>query len=397
MNEIKCPKCNTVISLDDNTYAKILAQVKDTEFEHELTKQIEQNNQLNKQNLQLELAKQKTKHNEILAAKDAEIMRLNAELCISDNKQKLAVTEAERVKDADIAKLTAQVTKLTNATVASAEAHNQEIHALKVQHERELAAKDETIAFYKDFKSRQSTKMVGESLEKHCQNTFDAIRAIAFPCSYFEKDNKISATGSKGDFIFRDFKDGIEYISIMFEMKNEADETQSKHKNEDFLKELDKDRREKNCEYAVLVSMLEPDSELYNSGIVDVSHKFQKMYVIRPQYFILLIGLLRNAALNTLKYKQEIKELRGRQADITHLSDNIETFKQSFAKNCKTASVKFENAIREIDKSIASLQKTKDYLLSSSKNLALAEAKTNSISFAELTKGIHSMSATENI
>lgn len=395
MTEIKCPICNTVISLDDNTYAKILAQVKDNEFERELTKQIQQNNQLNEQKLQLVLAKQETKHNDALAAKDAEITRLHAEICVSDNTKRLAVAEAEKAKDADIAKLTAQINKLTSTTVANAKAHNQEIHALKIQHEKELEAKDETIKFYKEFKARQSTKTIGESLEKHCSNKFNAIRAIAFPNSYFEKDNTVSATSSKGDFILRDFTDdGVEYISVMFEMKNEADETLYRHKNEDFFKELDKDRTEKKCEYAVLVSMLEPENELYNEGIVDVSHRYPKMFVVRPQFFIPLIGLLRNAALNTIQYKKEILELRDRQADISHLSDNIEAFKQSFAKNCKTACVKFDNAIHEIDKSIASLQKTKDYLLSSAKHLSLAEAKTDKITFAELTKEIPTITTT---
>lgn len=393
MNEIKCPTCDTIISLDDDTYAKLVKQVRDTEFNKDLQKQIDYQKKLNDQSLQLTLANQAQKYNTTLATKDAEITSLKAEICISENTKRLAVAEAEKAKDKYIAELQSQISSLNNTALMVTESHNQELLKLQEQHEKELVAKDETISFYKDFKARQSTKSIGESLEKFCQNQFNAIRAIAFPNAYFEKDNLLSATGSKGDFIFRDFtNDGTEYISIMFEMKNEADETQSKHKNEDFLKELDKDRREKNCEYAVLVSMLEPDSDFYNGGIVDVSHKYEKMYIIRPQFFIPMVGLLRNAALNTVQYKNEIIELRERQADISHLSDNIEAFKQSFAKNCKTACIKFDNAIHEIDKSIASLQKTKDYLLSSAKNLSIAEAKTDAITFAELTKDLASKS-----
>ena len=250
--------------------------------------------------------------------------------------------------------------------------------------------KEEQIEYYKDFKARQSTKMIGESLEQHCLNQFNALRMTAFPNAYFEKDND-ARTGSKGDFIFRDYVDGTEYISIMFEMKNEADETKTKHKNEDFFKELDKDRNEKKCEYAVLVSLLENDSELYNNGIVDVSYKYPKMYVIRPQFFIPIITLLKNAAMNSLQYQKELAIVKNQQLDLVHFEENMETFKVGFARNFDLASRKFEDAINEIDKSIAQLQKVKESLLSSQNNLRLANDKAQDLSIKKLTKNAPSV------
>ena len=257
--------------------------------------------------------------------------------------------------------------------------------SLKKEYEEKLRQKDEEIQYYKDFKARQSTKMIGESLEQHCLNQFNALRMTAFPTAYFEKDND-AKTGSKGDFIFRESKDGVEFISIMFEMKNEMDETATKHKNEDFFKELDKDRKEKGCEYAVLVSLLEIDNDLYNNGIVDVSYRYEKMYVIRPQFFIPIITLLRNAALNSLQYRQELEVVKHQQIDILHFEENMNAFKEGFARNYRLASERFRTAIDEIDKTITHLQKTKEALLRSEDNLRLANNKAEDLSIKKLTK-----------
>jgi hypothetical protein len=266
------------------------------------------------------------------------------------------------------------------------------INGVKEQYEGQLKAKDEQIAYYKDFKAKQSTKMIGESLEQHCLNEFNKIRMTAFPNAYFEKDND-ARTGSKADFIFKESQDGTEFLSIAFEMKNEADETATKHKNEDFFKELDKDRREKNCEYAVLVSMLEADNEYYNTGIVDVSYRYPKMYVVRPQFFLTIITLLRNAALNSLKYQQELQIVRNQQLDLTNFEDNMNTFKDAFARNYRLASERFALAIEEIDKTIDHLQKTKAALLSSENNLRLANNKAEELSIKKLTKNAPSVRA----
>ena len=255
------------------------------------------------------------------------------------------------------------------------------------KHAEELRLKEEEIAYYKDFKTRQSTKMIGESLEQHCEIEFNKLRATAFPNAYFEKDND-AKTGSKGDFIYREAsEEGTEFVSIMFEMKNEMDTTATKHKNEDFFKELDKDRREKNCEYAVLVSMLEADNEFYNTGIVDVSYKYPKMYVVRPQFFIPIITLLRNASLNSLSYKRELEVMRNQNIDITHFEEDINDFKEKFSRNFRLASEKFQKAIDEIDKTIDHLQKTKDALISSENNLRLANNKAEDLTIKRLTKG----------
>ena len=255
------------------------------------------------------------------------------------------------------------------------------------KHADELRLREEQIAYYKDFKAKQSTKMIGESLERHCENEFNKIRATAFQNAYFEKDND-ARTGSKGDYIYREYSDtGVEFISIMFEMKNEMDTTATKHKNEDFFKELDKDRREKNCEYAVLVSMLESDNDFYNSGIVDVSYKYPKMYVVRPQFFIPIITVLRNAALNSLQYRAELEVIRNQNIDITHFEEDINDFKDKFSRNFRLASEKFRKAIDEIDKTIDHLQKTKEALLSSENNLRLANNKAEDLTIKRLTRG----------
>ena len=325
------------------------------------------------------------KKNGELAEKIRVIEELRAKLQNSETERKLAVSEAVQAKEKELTKRTTEITELKSQLSYKDAERDLKEQALQKEYEDKLKQKDEQIEYYKDFKARQSTKMIGESLEQHCLNQFNALRMTAFPTAYFEKDND-ARTGSKGDFIFRECVEGTEFISIMFEMKNEMDETATKHKNEDFLKELDKDRREKKCEYAVLVSLLEIDNELYNNGIVDVSYKYEKMYVIRPQFFIPMITLLRNAALNSLKYRQELELARNQQVDILHFEENMNIFKEGFARNYRIASDKFKTAIEEIDKTITHLQKTKEALLSSENNLRLANNKAEDLSIKRLTK-----------
>lgn len=328
-----------------------------------------------------------------LAEKDKLIEQLKAQLAGTETEKKLAVAEAIQAKEQEItAGKTEIVTLQSKLSTQETEAQLRE-KSLQEQYEEKLKTKEEQIEYYRDFKARQSTKMIGESLEQHCLSQFNSIRMAAFPSAYFEKDND-ARTGSKGDFIFRDFSaDGTEYISIMFEMKNEADTTATKHKNEDFFKELDKDRREKGCEYAVLVSLLEADNDFYNNGIVDVSYKFEKMYVIRPQFFIPIISLLRNAALNSLKYQQELQTVRNQQLDILHFEENMAAFKEGFSRNYRLASERFREAVDEIDKSITHLQKIKEALLSSENNLRLANNKADDLSIKKLTKNAPSVRA----
>lgn len=308
-----------------------------------------------------------------------QVTQLQARLTEEGLKTQVAVQEAVREKDAQLAELKVQT--------ASMEADSQRREqALKEKYEESLRLKEEQVEYYRDFKAKQSTKLIGESLEQHCMTQFNQIRMTAFPNAYFEKDND-ARTGSKGDFIFREASpDGIEFLSIMFEMKNEGDTTATKHKNEDFFKELDKDRREKNCEYAVLVSMLESDSELYNTGIVDVSYRYPKMYVIRPQFFLPLISLLRNAAIHSLSYRQELALVKSQQMDVSHFEENMNKFKDAFGRNYRIASEKFQRAIDEIDKTIDHLQKTKDALLASENNLRLANNKAEGLTIKKLTK-----------
>ena len=314
-----------------------------------------------------------------LARKDAEIAQLQSRLKQSETDARLAVQNAVQSRDAQIVQLQNEMDR--EKLAAQLRAKNAE-----EQHKLEISQKDEQIAYYRDFKAKQSTKMVGESLEQHCMTEFNRIRALAFKNATFEKDND-ARTGSKGDFIYRDCTDeGMEFISIMFEMKNEMDTTATKHKNEDFFRELDKDRREKGCEYAVLVSLLEGDSELYNGGIVDVSHRYPKMYVIRPQFFIPMITLLRNAALDSLQYRTELELVRRQNIDITHFEDEMNDFKAKFSKNYELSSRRFKEAIDEIDKTIVHLQKTKDALLSSVNNLRLANNKAMDLSIKRLTR-----------
>lgn len=448
MSELKCPNCGEVFQIDENSYASIIQQVRNDEFAKELARREQEMAQRRESDINALKAEQMRSHQEEMsrkdaevAAKDREIAELRAQMQSSETEKKLAINEAvqnsEReqaknaqaelakrdaeiaARDKELAELRAKLasnetaTKLavTEAVQAQervvAEKANEilvlqsklslqetesamKISGVKEQYESQLKAKDEQIAYYKDFKAKQSTKMIGESLEQHCMNAFNQIRMTAFPTAYFEKDND-ARTGSKGDFIFRESKDGIEFLSIMFEMKNENDETATKHKNEDFLKELDKDRREKGCEYAVLVSMLEADNEYYNSGIVDVSYRYPKMYVIRPQFFITMITLLRNAALNSLQYQQELQVVRNQQLDLTNFEANMNAFKDGFARNYRLASERFATAIEEIDKTIDHLQKTKAALMSSENNLRLANNKAEELSIKRLTKNAPSV------
>ena len=422
MNEIKCPKCSEVFKVDESGFADIVKQVRDKEFDKALSER-EVLLAADKEKA-VKLAEADTK-NALLAEfakKDAEIVELKAKIEASETEKRLVEANIKSSLQEDIAKRDTQISELKSKLqtqdvekkLAVSEAVNRiekerdsltsELKtkdvekklleaSLKDKYTAELKTKDEMIAYYKDMKARLSTKMMGETLEQHCEIQFNQIRATAFPGAYFEKDND-AKTGSKGDYIYRETdEDGNEIISIMFEMKNEGDETATKKKNEDFLKELDKDRNEKGCEYAVLVSLLESDSELYNSGIIDVSHRYPKMYVIRPQFFIPMITVLRNAALNSLKYKSELALVKSQNIDITNFEEHLEKFKAGFARNYELASRKFKAAIDEIDKTILSLQKTKEALLSSDNNLRLANNKAEEITIKRLTRGNQTMKA----
>lgn len=421
-NEIKCPKCGEIFQVNESHYAQIVKQVKDKEFSKEL-KNREIQFEKDKKNLvrliKLELEKE---FNKDLNDKDAKINELESEIKAKEETfvaklgEFIAVKDKEvlqlqnklknfnKDKDLQIAniitdysnKMSAQenfILKLTNESELAEKEFKLREQSLKEQYENQLRFKDEEIERYKDFKAKLSTKMVGESLEQHCEIEFNRLRATGFQNAYFEKDND-AKSGSKGDYIYRDKdSEGGEFISIMFEMKNETDTTSTKKKNEDFLKELDKDRREKNCEYAVLVSLLEPESELYNSGIVDMSHKYPKMYVIRPQFFIPIITMLRNAALNALEYRRELALIKSQNIDVSNFEAAMNDFKDKFSKNYQLASKKFKTAIEEIDKTIEHLQKTKDALLSSENNLRLANNKAEDLSIKRLTKNNPTMQA----
>ena len=381
MQKIKCPNCGEVFTVDESGYAQILKQVRDQELEREIRQREKTLAEMKESELKLARMVQREELDKALSAKEAEIAsrdraiaQLKAQISGNETEKRLAVSEAIQEKERELSQKETEIVKLKGKLSSSETAYALKEQALQKQHENELKLKDEQIEYYKDFKARQSTKMIGESLEQHCLNQFNSLRMTAFPAAYFEKDTDVR-TGSKGDFIFREAAEGVEFISIMFEMKNQMDETATKHKNEDFLKELDKDRREKKCEYAVLVSLLEIDNELYNNGIVDVSYRYEKMYVIRPQFFIPMITLLRNAALNALSYRQELEVIR-----------NQQVFKEGFARNYRIASEKFQTAIAEIDKTITHLQKTKEALLSSENNLRLANNKAEDLSIKRLTK-----------
>jgi len=411
MNEIKCPNCKTVFQINEQDYDSIVKQIRDSEFEKEIKNREKQFQDDKEKTLKIQEAELKAANIEEINKRDIEINDLKSKLKIAEtdittklekkysveiadknleindlkNKIKLKDKEEElKIKNALVEK-EKEISELNTRFETTKNEHILKEQNLKEKYEDKLKDKDEQIAYYKDFKAKQSTKMIGESLEQHCNNEFNKLRPL-FKNVYFEKDNDVK-TGSKGDFIFREYDDsGIEIISIMFEMKNEADETSTKHKNEDFFKELDKDRREKNCEYAVLVSLLEIDNDLYNVGIVDVSHKYNKMYVIRPQFFIPLITLLRGASLNTLEYKKELEIIQNQNIDISHFEENMNSFKESFARNYQLASTKFKKAIEEIDKTIDHLQKTKEALLSSENNLRIANNKADDLTITKLTK-----------
>jgi hypothetical protein len=393
--ELKCPKCGEVFKVDEGGYAAILEQVRSSEFETEL-----QNRLIDEKKKAVALAEEKMKNNfgNKLAEKDREIMMLNGKLDSGQKDKELEIGRIISQKDTQLAEKDSEILKLkaaaekneiekTLAVQNAVSAVEKERDMQKTSFEEQLKAKDEQIAYYKDYKTRLSTKMVGESLERHCEAEFNKLRMTAFPKAYFAKDND-ARTGSKGDYIYRECdENGTEIISIMFEMKNENDSTATKKKNEHFFKELDKDRREKKCEYAVLVSMLEPDSELYNTGIVDVSYEYPKMYVIRPQFFITMITVLRNAAMNSMQYKREMEIYKQQNIDITHFEENMQAFKDGFSRNYRLASEKFQTAIDEIDKSIEHLEKIKKALLSSERNLRLANDKADGLSIKKLTKG----------
>ena len=455
MHEIICPHCGKAFKIDEAGYADILKQVRDNDFEKQLHERLELAEQDKRNAVELAKAKVASELQKAASAKDAEIQELKAKLDAGEVARQLAVAQAlsavEKERDALANELEqAKHDKQTASKLAEAkllnelqkavsikEAEIQEIRAkldvsnitqklaiteavsavekerdelmnglqrvelekhlaeksLKERYETQIKDRDDAIERLRDMKARLSTKMVGETLEQHCDTEFNRIRATAFPRAYFEKDND-SRTGSKGDYIFRDADEAsTEIVSIMFEMKNESDETATKKKNEDFLKELDKDRTEKGCEYAVLVSLLEPDSELYNSGIVDMFHRYPKMYIVRPQFFIPIITLLRNAAMNSLKYKSELALMKAQNIDITNFETELETFKSAFGKNYDLASRRFQTAIDEIDKSIDHLQKTKEALLGTDRNLRIANDKAQDVTIKKLTQGNPTMEA----
>ena len=400
MQEIRCPNCGELFQVDETGYEQIAQQVRDKEFARELERRERELDAKRDREFELLRMREEKEHTASITKKDAEISardrviaELRAKLDAGETERKLAVAEAVEKKNEELARKTSEIADL-KGELRSRETENRlNEKSLKEQYEDKLRLKDEQIEYYKDFKARQSTKMIGESLEQHCLTQFNSIRMTAFPNAYFEKDND-ARTGSKGDFIYRECaEDGTEFISIMFEMKNEADMTATKHKNEDFFKELDKDRREKGCEYAILVSLLEIDNDLYNNGIVDVSYRYPKMYVIRPQFFIPMINLLRNAAQNSLHYRQELQLVRSQQVDILHFEENMNAFKEGFARNYRLASERFATAIEEIDKTIDHLQKTKAALLSSENNLRLANNKADELSIKKLTKNAPSVRA----
>lgn len=404
MQEIKCPKCGEIFQVEESGYAAIVKQVRDKEFEKEIISRESQFQNEKEAAIKLAQSETERKYQDIIiskekelfnttAQKNVEILELKAKIESYEKDKNLELNKFEIEKEKALAEKDKQIAELTNKIETNEKENLLKELSLKEQYKIQLQFKEEEIARYKDFKARLSTKMVGESLEQHCELEFNKLRATGFQNAYFEKDND-AKTGSKGDYIFREANpEGIEIVSIMFEMKNEMDTTSTKKKNEDFLKELDKDRREKNCEYAVLVSLLEPENELYNSGIVDMSHKFPKMYVIRPQFFIPIITLLRNAALNSLQYKQELAVIRSQNIDISNFEESMNDFKEKFARNYEIASKKFKTAIEEIDKTIDHLQKTKEALLSSENNLRLANNKAEDLSIKRLTKNNPTMAA----
>ncbi len=451
MPEIKCPKCGTVFQIEESDYQSIVSQIRNEEFNAEIAEREKRFIADKESAVKLAEISKDALLKEKMSEKDAEIVRLKSQISAFDSQKKVDLADAMAGKDKEIGSRELEIQRLKSeiglekarrdnelakieseknaeienlkqqllnkdmerklAVNQAVDAKQKEINELtikvqsdaanfklkeqemKSKYESDLKIASEQVELYKDFKARQSTKMIGESLEVYCHNEFEKIRATAFKSAYFEKDND-ARSGSKGDFIFKDFTDdNIEFVSIMFEMKNEADQTSTKHRNEDFFKELDKDRNEKNCEYAVLVSMLESDSDLYNTGIVDVSHKYPKMYVVRPQFFLPIITLLRNAALNSVQYKAELAIARNQNIDISNFENEIEDFKSKFGNNYRLASEKFAKAIEEIDKTIDHLTKVKEALIGSENNLRLANNKAQDLTIKKLTRNNPTMRA----
>ena len=422
MAEITCPKCHATFTISEEEYKSIRAQLRDQEFVaalHERERDFEQRKQ---DAVKIAEAAIIARAQNKIAEKDAKLAELAAQIKAAEASKTSAVNEIVAEKETEIAKLKAQINSketeqelaIKNAVAEKTDELNQKVieieqlkgqidskekeaelaqNNLKASYEQQLKFKDEEIERYKDFKAKQSTKMIGESLEVFCKNEFDKMRPVGFQNASFEKDNKISESGSKGDFIFREAADGVEFISIMFEMKNEADTTATKHKNEDFFKELDKDRKEKKCEYAVLVTLLEPENDLYNNGIVDVSYKYEKMYVVRPQFFIPIITLLRNAARNSLQYRKELVAAQNQNIDITNFEAKLNGFKEKFDRDCRLADKNFEDAINDIDKTIKNLEKIKKELQLTVSHLKLADNKLQDITIKKLVKGNPTMAA----
>lgn len=402
MKELKCPHCHTLFTVNESDYSQILAQVRGQEFDKELAQRLESE-------MKLQEARANSRFQEVLTKKEQAIQSLTNRLERIEQEQAYLRQLELAQKDKELLELHNQLDKLEleqqsrlqsaltvvekerdylkNQLVLQEKESELSLASVRSDYEVQLKAVNEQVEFYKNFKAQQSTKAIGESLELYAETEFNKVRSYAFPNASFTKDNQVSHRGSKGDYIYRELdSNGVEILSIMFEMKNEADTTKTKHKNSDFFKELDKDRREKNCEYAVLVTMLEADNDYYNAGIVDVSHDYDKMYVVRPQLFIHLIGLLRNAALNSLKYKQELALVREQHIDITHFEEDLEQFKHAFAKNYQSASNNFKKAIDEIDKSIKRMEEVKRFLTTSENQLRLANNKLDDVSVKKLTR-----------
>ena len=393
MNEIKCPKCGEVFTIDEASYASIVKQVRDEEFNAELKSREEAFRNEKESAVRLVNIQNEKDLQEKISEKNSIINQLKSNLEQKENEKELAIAKAVAEKETELNKKEIELSELKSKIENSESQYALKERTLKEGFDTQLKLRDDEIERLKDFKAKQSTKMVGESLEQYCHDEFNKIRMTAFPNAYFEKDND-SRTGSKGDFIYRECdENGVELISIMFEMKNEMETTATKHKNENFFKELDKDRKEKKCEYAVLVSLLEADSDYYNAGIVDVSYQYEKMYVVRPQCFIPIITLLRNASLNSLKYKQELETIRNQNIDITNFEQSLMDFKDSFSKNYQNAHDRFIDAIDEIDKSISHLQKIKENLTKSDNHLRLANNKVDGVTIKKLTKGNPTMAA----
>ena len=404
MKELRCPKCGSVFTVDEADYASIVSQVKNAEFNDEVNRRLQELHERHKTEEMLAISKVEKDYQEIMNSKElsikekeSQIVQLNARLDAAEQAKKteikLAVIEEQRKASESLQNKDKEIAELKASAEISRQKAVNYVNSQKEEYETKLKMMQEQVDYYKDLKTKMSTKMIGETLEVHCSTQYNQMMRPLLPHAYFEKDNDASG-GSKGDFIFRDFaSDGTEYISIMFEMKNEADETATKHKNEDFFKKLDADRRAKNCEFAVLVSLLEPDNELYNGGIVDVSYRYDKMYVIRPQFFLPIISLLVQTSKKSLEYKQQLAIAKSQSIDVTNFENQLLDFQDKFGRNYRLASEKFQVAIDEIDKSIAHLQKIKDALIGSENNLRLANDKAEALTIKKLTKGNPTMTA----